>query len=380
MHAELKLPVEPDFGLLTALLPALLCADAVRFTAAPTGLSLHLEAAAAALVERELTTVLERRRVSWEWRVVDAAPAWQEQLHALGDAVLTAMAPAGSTLPAELPLQLLELDAQLLGLRRLAGTGSHGLRALECYLRGGDGDELAQRAAELAERWGIDICLQHPASKRPRRRLFAFDMDSTLIECEVIDELAARAGVGEAVAAITARAMRGELDFRGSFHERMAMLRGFPETELRKVLTTLPIMPGAAHLLRTLRAQGHYTVILSGGFDYFARRVAQQLGVHEVHANRLQIEDGALTGDVVGEIVDGERKVLLLKEIAAREGFALEDTVAVGDGANDLPMLALAGMGVAFHAKPLVRQRAQLAVSHARLDALLYLLGVPDPG
>jgi phosphoserine phosphatase len=146
------------------------------------------------------------------------------------------------------------------------------------------------------------------------------------------------------------------------------------------VLTTLPIMPGAAHLLRTLRAQGHYTVILSGGFDYFARRVAQQLGVHEVHANRLQIEDGALTGDVVGEIVDGERKVLLLKEIAAREGFALEDTVAVGDGANDLPMLALAGMGVAFHAKPLVRQRAQLAVSHARLDALLYLLGVPDPG
>jgi phosphoserine phosphatase len=222
-----------------------------------------------------------------------------------------------------------------------------------------------------------DLCLLQAAEWAPRRRLCAFDMDSTLIDCEVIDELAALAGVGAEVAAITARAMRGEIDFRASFRERMAKLRGLSAHCLDDVAANLPLMPGARRLLQRLRALGHETVILSGGFDYFARQLQERLGIDEVHANRLQLVDGSLSGDVEGEIVDAARKVALLREVAARRGFALQDTLAVGDGANDLPMLAEAGLGIAFHAKPLVRERAPHAISHASLDSLLYLLEFP---
>ena len=236
---------------------------------------------------------------------------------------------------------------------------------------------LQARLQELAGRAGADLCLLDASEWRPRRRLCAFDMDSTLIDCEVIDELAKRAGVGDEVAAVTARAMRGELDFRASFRERMAKLRGLPAQQLDELRDELPLMPGVERLMARLRALGHETVILSGGFDFFARHLQQHLSMDEVHANRLQIIDHELSGEVEGEIVDAARKVLLLREVAARRGFAMADTVAVGDGANDLAMLATAGLGVAFHAKPLVRERADHAINFADLDGLLQLLDVP---
>ena len=276
---------------------------------------------------------------------------------------------AVALLPRELGVPLRETRE----LRQDAGAVS----AMELYLDAPDPEPLRAAVAGFAEQWLIDACVQPVRDKQPRRRLIVFDMDSTLIECEVIDELAVRAGVGDEVAAVTARAMRGELDFQASFRQRMGKLRGLAEVELEHVAAALPIMPGAQRLFAALRREGHYTAILSGGFDYFARRVQQQLGIDEVHANRLQIVDGALTGEVEGEIVDGARKEALLRELAAREGFALEDTVAVGDGANDLPMLATAGIGVAFHAKPRVRAEARCAVNRADLDALLLVLGVP---
>jgi phosphoserine phosphatase len=285
------------------------------------------------------------------------------------------------------PLPLAEIEqlpaqwgAALRAERCLSRDDSGAPSVLELYLDGCDLAQLRPQLPALWERWRVDACLQPAADKRPRRRLLVFDMDSTLIRCEVIDELAARAGVGEEVAAITARAMRGEIDFRASFTARMGRLRGLAETELQTVADALPIMPGAPELFARLNALGHHTAILSGGFDYFAHLVQRELRISEVHANHLHIEDGYLTGAVDGPIVDGERKEQLLREVAAREGFALADTVAVGDGANDLPMLATAGIGVAFHAKPVVRETARCAITHADLDALLYLLGEADAG
>lgn len=241
-------------------------------------------------------------------------------------------------------------------------------------------DETAFRGdlLALAMRHGIDVAFQHDTAYRRHRRLIAFDMDSTLIRAEVIDELARHAGVGAQVAAITEAAMRGEMDFRTSFRQRVALLRGMPETALQEVIDAVPLMDGAERLVSTLRRLGYRTAILSGGFTFVGRVLQQRLGIDYLHANELDIRDGVVTGEVREPIVDGARKAELLTQIARTEGLDMQQVVAVGDGANDLPMLGLAGLGIAFRAKPVVRQSARQAISTLGLDGILYLLGVRD--
>jgi phosphoserine phosphatase len=239
-------------------------------------------------------------------------------------------------------------------------------------------DDMRAQFIGVANELGVDIAFQRDNVFRRNRRLVAFDMDSTLIEAEVIDELAKAAGVGEQVAAITERAMRGELDFTESFRARVALLKGLDESVLEGIADRLPITEGAEHLIRALKALGYKTAILSGGFTYFGRILQERLGIDFVHANELAVADGRVTGEVVGQVVDGQRKAALLREIAAREGLDLEQVIAVGDGANDLPMLSIAGLGIAFRAKPLVKQNAKQSISTLGLDGILYLLGVRD--
>jgi phosphoserine phosphatase len=251
---------------------------------------------------------------------------------------------------------------------------------VELSLRGTPDDASALRGEllHLAQELSVDIAFQVDDVYRRNRRLVAFDMDSTLIQTEVIDELAAEAGVGDEVAAITEAAMNGELDFSQSLEKRVALLEGLDESVLELIAERLPITPGAERLIRTLRSLDYTTVILSGGFNFFGRHLQERLGIDYVFANELEIVDGRLTGRVEGEIVDGARKASLLKELANRENLRLEQTIAVGDGANDLPMLDAAGLGIAFHAKPKVRASAGQVISNLGLDGILYLIGMSD--
>ena len=227
---------------------------------------------------------------------------------------------------------------------------------------------------ELAQQLSVDLVLLSKAALAIEHKLAVFDMDSTLIKIEVIDELAKKAGIGEQVMAITAASMRGELDFNQSFTERLGLLKGLSDEVLDDIAANLPMMEGMETLIKGLQQRGFKTAILSGGFSYFADYLKEKYQFDYAFSNTLQVIDGKVTGAVIGEIVNGERKVTYLKQIAEREGFSLEQCIAVGDGANDLPMLATAGLGIAFHAKPLVKQQATHSVSILGLNALLYLI------
>ncbi|MBD5276312.1 MAG: phosphoserine phosphatase SerB [Bacteroides sp.] len=251
---------------------------------------------------------------------------------------------------------------------------------VEFSVRGNPQDAAAMqsRFMQISAENGFDISLQQDNLFRRCRRLVCFDMDSTLIETEVIDELAERAGVGAQVKAITERAMRGEIDFCESFKERVALLKGLDESVMHEIAESLPITEGVERLMEVLKRTGYKTAILSGGFTYFGNYLKRRFGIDYVYANELEIVDGKLTGRYLGDIVDGKRKAELLRIIAQVENIDIAQTIAVGDGANDLPMLATAGLGIAFHAKPKVKQTAKQSISTIGIDGVLYFLGFKD--
>ena len=241
-----------------------------------------------------------------------------------------------------------------------------------------DREEMQREMMRLSSELEMDFSFQRDNMYRRMRRLICFDMDSTLIQTECIDELAERAGVGEEVRAITESAMRGEIDFKESFAKRVALLKGLDESVMKEIAENMPITECVARLMFVLKRYGYKIAILSGGFTYFGEYLQKKFGIDYVYANELEIIDGKLTGRYLGDVVDGQRKAELLRLIAQVEKVDIAQTIAVGDGANDLPMLSLAGLGIAFHAKPKVVANAKQSINTIGLDGVLYFLGFKD--
>ena len=279
--------------------------------------------------------------------------------------------------------QGLNIDSilRLTGRKSIKHPGKHVRACIEFSLRGEPADREKMQAdlMKLSSEMEIDFSLQKDDMYRRSRRLICFDMDSTLIQTECIDELAIRAGVGDQVKAITERAMRGEIDFKESFSQRVALLKGLDVSVMQDIAEHLPITEGADRLISVLKRCGYKIAILSGGFTYFGEYLQRRFGIDYVYANELEVDDnGKLTGRYLGEVVDGHRKAELLKLIAQVEKVNLAQTIAVGDGANDLPMISEAGLGIAFHAKPRVVANAEQSINTIGLDGVLYFLGFKD--
>lgn len=278
--------------------------------------------------------------------------------------------------------QGLNIDAikRLTGRQPLDECKSNVRACIELSVRGTprDREEMQSNLMQLSSELAMDFSFQRDNMYRRMRRLICFDMDSTLIQTECIDELAERAGVGDQVRAITESAMRGEIDFKESFTQRVALLKGLDESVMKEIAEKLPITEGVERLMFVLKRYGYKIAILSGGFTYFGEYLQKRFGIDYVYANELEIVDGKLTGRYLGDVVDGKRKAELLRLIAQVEKVDIAQTIAVGDGANDLPMLSLAGLGIAFHAKPKVVANAKQSINTIGLDGVLYFLGFKD--
>ncbi|MFO6453347.1 MULTISPECIES: phosphoserine phosphatase SerB [unclassified Aeromicrobium] len=259
---------------------------------------------------------------------------------------------------------------------RIVRMARYPVTAIRMEVSGADPDALQSELAAIGHDHGTDVAVQEHGILRHAQRLVVMDVDSTLIQGEVIEMLAAHAGCEEAVAEVTERAMRGELDFAESLHERVAQLRGVPASALDEVYENLSYTPGARTMIRTLKRLGYRFALVSGGFTQIIERIAADLGIDYFAANDLEVVDGALTGRVLGRVVDRAGKAEALRDFAAQAGINVRNTVAIGDGANDLDMLAAAGLGIAFNAKPLVRDQAQTSVNVPYLDAIVYLMGI----
>jgi len=347
-------------------------------------------------VLREIGALAARRDVGFEYQTVSSEDyeAWVGQ-QGQPRYILTLLSP-GLTADQLSAVSAITARHQLniLGIERLSNrvplsaaqtvdVDSPSARArasVAMTLRGTLADDEALKMELLAAGGDLDFdcSIQLDSVYRRNRRLVAFDMDSTLIQVEVIDELARLHGVYAQVAAITERAMAGELDFQESFRARVALLKGVSQEALLKVADNVPLSEGAERLIGALQHFGYKTAVLSGGFQFVGERLASRLGIDHVHANSLVFADGVATGEVQGGIVDAAAKARILRELCVAEGISTEQAIALGDGANDLPMLAAAGLGIAFHAKPVVRSSASHAISQFGLDAVLYLLGFSD--
>jgi len=293
--------------------------------------------------------------------------------------VVTCLGPS-VRLPAIAKLATL-LSNEKVNIQRINTIAQKRLECIEMTLsatRPIDPRTLTRKLLHLNAEFGVDIAVQEESLYRRAKRLIVMDMDSTLVQVEVIDELAKEAGVGERVARITHRAMNGELSFPEALRERVRLLKGLPVRVLQKVYKRMPFTPGAKELIFVLKKLGYRTAVLSGGFDYFTSRVKESLGLDYAYSNNLEVIDGAVTGEILGEIVDGKKKAELMEEIARKEGITLDQVIAIGDGANDLPMITRAGLGIAFNAKPRVREAAHYSITQKNLDSILYLLGITE--
>ncbi len=268
-----------------------------------------------------------------------------------------------------------------IGLQRIENLSQKGFCSLDIKASSAkeiDLETLKLEFMDLSNKYEIDMAFLQDDIYRYTRRLIVFDMDSTLIKAEVIDEMAAAFGIGEKVKLITEKAMNGEINFDEALKQRVALLKGFPRDDMEKIFDRLPLMPGVEAFIKTVKSLGYRTAVVSGGFRYFAEKLKDKLAIDYAYANELEWQEDRLTGKVLGEIINAQRKAEILEALAQKEQIHLEQVVAIGDGANDLLMLSKAGLGIAFHAKEKVRRESRHQMSHGPMTSILYFLGIRE--